>query len=397
MLKVKKIISICLLISLIITSFPLLEKVDAAQTPGIVDGGVYELKNVGSGKYLNVHMGYDVDTTNVYQWTRDYSTEQKFKVVYISATDSYRFYAMCSSGGTNRVLDIVKSGGTVQNGCNVEIYRPVDPIAQEWKIINVGTAGRYKVVPRTNTAVALTAYGTQNGTATGKSPTSAGNVFVSTCSGNGTSNQQWDFVYQGVDDHSDTASGATTVTVGGYKDGILNNGTDQDWFKFYADSSGTYVIKTTGTTDTYGRLYQGTSTYLTANNDSGAGTNFQISRTISTIGWYYVKVTGNNSAVGSYTIYAIKDDHPNSETGATTINLGSSKVGLLNYIGDEDWFNISHTQASPLAINVQLNLPGDTNYDLRVYEGIGGTQVASGNNGVGQTENVSFIAKENIT
>jgi len=309
-------------------------------------GGIYEIKNVQSGKYINVHMGYDADEINVYQWTRDSSTEQKFKVVYISSTDSYRFYAMCSSNGTNRVLDIEKSGGIVANGCNVEIYRPIDPVAQEWKIINVGTAGRYKVVPRTNTGVALTANGDSNGTSSGQFDYSPGNVFVATCSGNGTTYQQWDFVYQGADDHSDTASGATTVTVGGYKDGILNSGTDQDWFKFDAKSlkTGRYIIKTTGTTDTYGRLYQGTSTYLTGNNDSGAGTNFQIVWTVSA-GWYYVKVTGNNSAVGSYRLYVTEDDYSNTSGSAKVVNIGSNMAGALDYSTDLDWFKFTTTTA----------------------------------------------------
>ena len=106
-----------------------------SQTSGIINEAVYRIKNVGSGKYLNVHYGVDANATNVYQWTGDGSTEQKFKVVYSASTDSYKIYAMCSSNGTNRVLDVVRNGSPLSHGQNVDIWTPIDDTAQEMKII----------------------------------------------------------------------------------------------------------------------------------------------------------------------------------------------------------------------------------------------------------------------
>lgn len=160
----------------------------AAETSGIENNAVYNIINQNSGKYLNVHMGYDVNNTNVYQWTSDGSVEQQFKFVYDAGQDAYRIYAMCSSGGTNKVLDIVKSKDSVVSGCNVQIYNPVDPDAQLWVITKLSN-GKYKIAPKSNTAVALTAYGTSNGTSSGTTATSAGNVFVSTYTE--ATNQQW--------------------------------------------------------------------------------------------------------------------------------------------------------------------------------------------------------------
>lgn len=151
------------------------------------DDVVYRLRNVGSGKYLNVHNGVDANTTNVYQWTADGTVEQNFKLERKS-NGTYHIRAMCSSNGTNRVLDIVKTGGVVASGCNVEIYNPTDPIAQEWYFYDMGN-GRYKIVPASNTDVALTSYGTSNGSSSGQTSTSAGNVFVSTYTGS--QNQLW--------------------------------------------------------------------------------------------------------------------------------------------------------------------------------------------------------------
>ncbi len=148
-------------------------------TNTIISGTVYNIVNANSGKYLNVHYGYDSNGTNVYQWTADGSDEQQFKVVYDSATASYKIYAMCSSNGTNRVLDIERNGAAVAAGQNVEIWTPVDPTAQNWTITNMGN-NYFKISPKANTSLALTAYGTSNGTSGGRTSTSAGNVFLST-------------------------------------------------------------------------------------------------------------------------------------------------------------------------------------------------------------------------
>ena len=73
---------------------------------------------------------------------------------------------MCSSNGTNRVLDVVKSGGYVNDGGNVQIYDANDPLAQHWFIIGTGIT-TFKIVPRTNMSLAITVCPDGNGTATG--------------------------------------------------------------------------------------------------------------------------------------------------------------------------------------------------------------------------------------
>lgn len=47
------------------------------EASGIANHTVYRIRNAGSGKYLNLHYGVDANSTNVYQWTYDGSTEQK--------------------------------------------------------------------------------------------------------------------------------------------------------------------------------------------------------------------------------------------------------------------------------------------------------------------------------
>ena len=145
----------------------------------MVSGGIYNIRNMDSGKYLNVHYGVDANGTNVYQWSYDGSTEQKFKVVYSSSTDSYKIYAMCSSNGTNRVIDIARNGSPLASGQNVEIWTPVDNIAQQLQIEYLNH-NYYVMRMKANTSMFIAVNGTSNGTGSGTSSTSAGNVYIDT-------------------------------------------------------------------------------------------------------------------------------------------------------------------------------------------------------------------------
>ena len=174
--------------------------VTAAECSDITSGEVYSFKNANSGKYLNVHYGYDANLTNVYQYESDGSVEQTFRVVYDSSLDAYRIYAMCSSNGRSRVLDIYETSG-LSSGCNVQIYNKNSVSAdQTFKFISVGN-NKYKIVMASNTSLVLTAQGTSNGTGTGKSSSSAGNVYISTFS-SGNSSQQW-YIESAADNHED--------------------------------------------------------------------------------------------------------------------------------------------------------------------------------------------------
>ncbi|MBE6729066.1 MAG: hypothetical protein E7568_02395 [Ruminococcaceae bacterium] len=164
------------------------------EATGLISGGIYYIKNYFSGKYLNVHYGVDANGTNVYQWTKDNSTEQKFKVVYDSATDSYKLYAMCSSNGNNRVVDVVRNGSPLASGQNVDIWTPVDHTAQRVKITNL-IQNIYHIHMQANSQMYFTTNDSLNGTGGGTSSTSAGNVYIRTFDGN--LNQQWAFEYIG--------------------------------------------------------------------------------------------------------------------------------------------------------------------------------------------------------
>ena len=74
-----------------------------------VKNGTYCIRNAGKGYQMNVYGGTDADGTKVVGWSWDGSTEQKFRV-YHENNGAYWIYAMCSSGGNGRVLDINVGG-----------------------------------------------------------------------------------------------------------------------------------------------------------------------------------------------------------------------------------------------------------------------------------------------
>ena len=152
--------------------------VSAVEITGYQNEAVVHFRNAGSGKYLNVHYGQDANNVNVYQWTEDDSDEQEFRLRYNAEEDCYLIGAMCSSEGGGRVLDIVKSGGQPANGSNVQIYNATDPVAQQWQFEYQGD-GKFTIFPTANMYLVLTANGNSNGSGTGKSATSAGNVYLS--------------------------------------------------------------------------------------------------------------------------------------------------------------------------------------------------------------------------
>ncbi|MDO5559737.1 MAG: RICIN domain-containing protein [Oscillospiraceae bacterium] len=152
-----------------------------------LDGKTFRLKNSASGKYITVDSGSDKDRANVYQKSLATDKSQMFTLKLYGTSECFRMFACCSTSG--RVLDIVKnSAESIASGCNVQIYSSVDPQAQTWDIIDAGN-GQYKILVNSSSKYALTAQGTGDGSQTGKTSTSAGNIYISDYTG--AQNQLW--------------------------------------------------------------------------------------------------------------------------------------------------------------------------------------------------------------
>lgn len=135
MRKLRKVLAV--LTSLALTVTPLFVgafSASAYEQASLYSGKIYRIKNEQSGKYLTVCNGYDADNVNIIQKDLDYTLSQQFRVVYDSAEDAYRFYAMCSGNGTSRVLEIIAPFGVVEHGCNVVLKEKSDSSLQLWKV-----------------------------------------------------------------------------------------------------------------------------------------------------------------------------------------------------------------------------------------------------------------------
>ena len=77
------------------------------------------------------------------------------------------------------------------------------------------------------------------------------------------------------DDHGNNCSDATRVSVPSTTGGSLERGGDVDAFRFSVSRAGELRVETTGSTDTLGRLYRGTSE-IGRDDDGGDRLNFRI-------------------------------------------------------------------------------------------------------------------------
>jgi len=104
-----------------------------------------------------------------------------------------------------------------------------------------------------------------------------------------------------ADDHGDTFRCATPLGLGEEVSAEIRSdwGDDDDLFTFVLEELRTVRIETTGSTDTFGSLYDRDGNRLRTDDDGGSDTNFRIVKTLSP-GAYSVRVTGGEGMEGSY-------------------------------------------------------------------------------------------------
>ncbi len=150
----------------------------------VTGGRVYNIVNASSGKYLNVNYGRDTDGANIYQYTNDGTTEQKFKLT--ADGDAWKIMAMCSSSGNSRMVTASKTA----DGENVYLWQSVSSVTQQWTIKKIGE-NRYCIALKAYPGYVLTVSDKSNGTAAGTGSGAAGNVYISKYTG--ADNQLWSF------------------------------------------------------------------------------------------------------------------------------------------------------------------------------------------------------------
>ena len=206
--------------------------------------------------------------------------------------------------------------------------------------------------PGAGAACIENAYSCQNGTPIPGVPANNGEVGCATCnSGYRLSTIAAVGTTCRADAHGNTRMDATPVTDGSSTTGRIDPGNDVDYFAIEILDTGTLTTFTTGSLNTFGRIYDNRGRLLATESDGGDDANFLIVHSINKAGTYYILVgsTGDNSGDYTLMVSVTHDDHGNTPMNATIVTDGSSTTGRIDPGNDVDYFEIEVTRATALA------------------------------------------------
>ena len=173
------------------------------------------------------------------------------------------------------------------------------------------------------------------------------------------------------DDHSNTRSGATVLSLGGSRSGRIETGGDVDYFRVQVSASGILTIYTTGNTDTVGRLENNSGSVLASNDDGGAFGNFRIEQAVS-FDTYYIRVAGYDASIrGDYTLHAIHTtpfDLDSENGNPTGMIYANNRFYVADNLDEKAYVYSSTGQRVPSAdFNLDYNPQGMTYANNRFY------------------------------
>ena len=106
--------------------------------------GIYYIKNIASGLYLDITNGSTTDGTNVQQWELNGSDAQKFKLV----SDGNGYYSVLT-GASNYQSSLDVLNGNTSNGTNIEQWKYWGGDMQKFKLIEVAN-GEYAFLTKSS-------------------------------------------------------------------------------------------------------------------------------------------------------------------------------------------------------------------------------------------------------
>ena len=116
--------------------------IGSGQAIGVTSGQVYYLRNVNSGRYLDVPNGNNTDGTDLIQYTLKGGTNQQFKLVYDASTKDYSLSPMCAP---NSAVEITNR--SADNGAIVQIWaKPSSGVMNSQRFDIVYSGGSYRLL-----------------------------------------------------------------------------------------------------------------------------------------------------------------------------------------------------------------------------------------------------------
>jgi len=145
-------LNIIIILTLILT---LINLVPVKAYASISETVPYAIRNVGSGKYLNVYGSRSTNGTNVTVYQRDYTSGQSWTAMKNAAG----WYTFLPGSGVSKRLNVY--GSTAQNGSRITIWAASGNSTQGWYLSALG-GNQYIIRSANNTNLVLTASGTSN-------------------------------------------------------------------------------------------------------------------------------------------------------------------------------------------------------------------------------------------
>lgn len=172
-----------------------------------------------------------------------------------------------------------------------------------------------------------------------------------------------------ADDHGNGCGGSTVVVVPSVTSGSIETAGDNDWFRIDIPSSGTLKVYTTGSTNTYGYLFDWWGCHpepllrrpsIAWDGNSGQGNNFSITYQVDP-GTHYIWVKHEDPAqTGNYLLHIEfsgldGDDHGDWLDSATSVAINSTTSGSIETCGDYDFFIVDVTSSGTLTVYTEGN------------------------------------------
>ncbi len=208
----------------------------------------------------------------------------------------------------------------------------------------------------------------------------------------------WSATETGTPDHGDSASEATSLTLDTQMEGVIDPGTDVDYFTFTLNQETGILIRTLGDLDTVGELQNSSGAVIDGNDDgpfSDTPLGFFMWQTLAA-GTYRIKVSSYEDATGSYVLRTrtIVDTSgiANAQEIAFDSDGNGAANGLIDTGDDTDYFTFTLSETTDIVIRT-TGLVGDT---VGVLLDSAGDEIDSNDNGHLWPSRLQFLIRTRL-